>query len=456
MQRALWSFLIVLPVLLVIFDKAAETGWFFVTEFDFFVLATLIGGLLNGNATQRVRLRRRHRFAITLFATSIVISLLIGLWPPAVIDGNAFNSYLSQYNALRVGKAFLEAMLLLPLMRAALRSMQDFNRFFFPGALAGLICVFLLILWERMIFPGLFDFAQSYRATGLFSALHTGGALIDGYLALMIPFILTAGLFLPRRIAVAVTGTLLIVAIYAVLVTYSRITMVAVAVCGLLLLVMSVRLIRSVRGFYQIAVPTIAVIALVSVPILRAPYIQSRFDTIGADLQTRITHWQHAIALKPGGGLSSVFGAGLGSFPRYYFIDSLVSKPLPSHQLVYEEDNPFLRISGGRDYYVIQQVALPPGAEFSLQLDLRAGEARQKITVLLCEQALLYAYRCNRSELNVDEFRNLADHTRRPLRTFRFVIGASECGRSILYSSTPAHMPSMLITFACTIHKKTD
>jgi len=48
-------------------------------------------------------------------------------------------------------------------------------------------------------------------------------------------------------------------------------------------------------------------------------------------------------------------------------------------------------------------VALPPGSTFSLQLDLRAVEPRQGITALICEQALLYAYRCNRSALNATE-----------------------------------------------------
>ncbi len=409
-QRILWSFLVVLPVLLVTFDKAAETGWFFVTEFDFFVLATIIGGLLNENAAHRSRLRRRYRLAIILFATSTIVSLVIGLWPPATIDGNAFNSYLSQYNALRVGKAFLEALLLLPLLRAALPSTQDFNRYFFPGVLAGLICVLLKILWERMIFPGLFDFAQGYRATGLFSALHTGGALIDGYLALMIPFILTAGLFLTKSTARAVTGILILVATYAVLVTYSRITVLAVALCGLLFLAMSVRRIDSVRSFYRIAVPIIALVVLVSVPIFRAPYIQSRFDTIRADLQTRFTHWQHTIALKPEGLSSRLWGTGLGSFPRYYFVDSLVSTPLSSHQLVSEADNNFLRISDGRNYYVIQQVEIPPGTKFNLRLDLRAWEPRQRLTVLLCEQALLYSYRCQRSAVTVEDSETWQHH----------------------------------------------
>ncbi len=402
-KRALWSFLFVLPVVMVAFDRSAETGWFFITEFDFFVLATMIGGLLNKDATQRTRLRRHHLFAIALFAASTVVSLAIGMWPPGAIDGNTFYSYLSQYNGLRVGKGFLAALLLFPLLRAALQSMQDFNRYFFPGALASLACVFLLILWERMIFPGLFDFAQAYRATGLFSALHTGGGLIDGYLALMIPFILTAGLFLTRRIAGLVIGVLLTIAIYSVLVTYSRITVFAFAMCGLLLLIMSALRIRSARSFYRFVLPVIAVIALVSVPILRAPYLQSRFETIGPDLQTRIAHWQHAIALKPAGVLTSIFGSGLGSFSSHYFIDSLVSTPLPSHQIVEEGNNGFLRISGGSGHYVIQRVALPPGSEFSLQLDLRAAEPRQGITVLLCEQALLYAYRCNRSALNATE-----------------------------------------------------
>ncbi|PQJ96049.1 hypothetical protein [Chromatium okenii] len=65
------------------------------------------------------------------------------------------------------------------------------------GLVLGLLLAGLSIIWERLMFTGPFDFSQSYRATGLFSAMHLGGASIDGFLALTLPFI--AALFMVAR-----------------------------------------------------------------------------------------------------------------------------------------------------------------------------------------------------------------------------------------------------------------
>ncbi len=53
---------------------------------------------------------------------------------------------------------------------------------------AGLGVVALGALWEHVAFPGLLNFSTDYRSTSVFWEMHVGGAALDGYLALAMPF----------------------------------------------------------------------------------------------------------------------------------------------------------------------------------------------------------------------------------------------------------------------------
>ena len=350
----------------------------------------------------KVNLGLLQKVAVLIFGVATTISLAIGLSPLPALDSNSFFSYLSSYNALRVWKGFLQTMLLLPFLGAMLDSMRNFRLYAFSGLLIALGFTLVLIVWERAIFPGVFNFYQEYRVTGLFSALHTGGELIDGYLILMIPFVLITTLMLRRNIGIACSCALFALSIYAVLVTYSRITIVAFFVCGILLVLMSSSGIRDPKRYYRTVLPILLIATFVLVPISRAPYIQSRFEAIEQDLKSRITHWENVIRIKPSDWKSKLFGAGLGSFPRYYYIDSLSAIPLPAHQMISETDDSFLRIHGGTGHYVVQRVFLPDSPRLELQLDLKKTSRSDRLTLLLCEKALLYSYRCNNSSILVE------------------------------------------------------
>ncbi len=52
----------------------------------------------------------------------------------------------------------------------------------------GLGTVSLAAIWERMAFPGLLNFSADYRTTALFWEMHVGGAALDGFLVLTLPF----------------------------------------------------------------------------------------------------------------------------------------------------------------------------------------------------------------------------------------------------------------------------
>ncbi|MGX9772638.1 hypothetical protein ACWYXN_03915 [Janthinobacterium aestuarii] len=221
-RPACWLFCV--PALLPVLDLAPWTGWFFLEEIDVLLLLTVACGYwrLGGPShPAAARLSPAARACLLLCSLAWLAALLRGVLPLAPLDLNAWDNYLSPYNSLRLGKAWAWSMLLLPLLLrdadpAALR------RYALPGMLAGLAMVSLFALWERAVFPGLSNLSSDYRITAPFSAMHTGGAALDGYLALSLPF---AALWLARassRWQAVLAMLLLALALHAAFTTFSR------------------------------------------------------------------------------------------------------------------------------------------------------------------------------------------------------------------------------------------
>jgi hypothetical protein len=220
------AWLLVVPLVLPVLDLAPWTGWIFVDAFDFIVLTTVAVGYLRlSGRPPTLRLPRTGWLLLGMFVLSLLMSTWRGLGsaglPP--FDANALCNYASPYNALHVAKGFAWAMLLAPLLtRTAGHEGENLRRYFFPGILCGLVCVCVLAIWERAAFPGLMNFSADYRTTAGFSAMHTGGAALDGFLALTVPM-LALPLLPGRSLAVNAVGLLLLAAsVYVLATTFSR------------------------------------------------------------------------------------------------------------------------------------------------------------------------------------------------------------------------------------------
>lgn len=237
------------PVLLPSLNLASWSGRFFFEEFDLFLLAIVATGLWRGQYLwpAKAALTGAGMLWITLFFVSSILACLHGLWPLPEADLNAWSSYESPYNALRVGRGLLWPVLLLPLLRTAwARDAERAAVRLMGGILLGLIGTGLVIVWERGVLVdlvqgvawygklrGLLDHSANYRATALFSEMHTGGEAIDGYLALTIPFAVL-GLFLRRPGWLAPIAFLAMpLGLYSAFATFSRASYLAVAVIAL-------------------------------------------------------------------------------------------------------------------------------------------------------------------------------------------------------------------------------
>jgi len=236
-DRWAWWLLPALPVA----GLMTWTGWLAVEELDLLVLAVAAGGYARLALGQAGLRKRSHAWPATVWLLAGVVAVtLLGVWRAleGVRTENVFGwwqGYREPINSLRLAKAVVLACLLLPLARSAWRDNPAVASARLTTALCGTLLVTALgVVWERLAFPGLLNFASDYRATGLFWEAHVGGAPLDAVLALTMPFAAAALAQSKTQRGKVLPLLALGCGLYACLVSYSPIAYLAVAL-GLLM-----------------------------------------------------------------------------------------------------------------------------------------------------------------------------------------------------------------------------
>jgi hypothetical protein len=277
-----WPFawLLVVPVLLPVTGFATWTGWFTFEELDLLVLGAAAGGYArrawnplpraNSGTTTSLRPAFLSAVLVGLFAISCAVSLYRGIIDAGGLHFDWIGSYASAMNSVRLCKGFAMALLLWPLLQSALANDERRAVDLLAGGLAaGLGAASFVALWERAAFTDLLDFSSDYRTTALFWEMHVGGAAIDGFLALTVPFIVWE--LRQKRTALRLGMTLGVAALatYACLTTFSRGVYVAVPVglATLVLLLIAQRpLVRNdavrISGWRVAILATVAALAM--------------------------------------------------------------------------------------------------------------------------------------------------------------------------------------------------
>lgn len=415
------AWLFVVPAGMPWLSLAPWTGWIVADETDLLVLAALAAGharLASRHAPSTVGVGWPLREALLL---ALGLALLAGLWlawadvhrPPP----HATGPYTSFENSLRVGKSMAYALLAVPLLRDALQwSPAAAQRRLAAGMVAGLAAFALGVLWERAALPGLLNFASDYRTTGLFWEMHVGGAAIDGYLALAVPFAAWAVVSARRPLTWAGAALLAMVLAYACLTTFAR--GVYGAVSGALTVVWLLRR-RQPDSVSADQVPPwreranmVLRVLLVAQVLLMALASSFLFDRLGAareDFGSRLAHWARGVSVlqTPSAWFT---GIGLGRLPEHY-ADIDRAGEFPGAAVVLADaarpGGHFLRLHGpptrqqlaGR-YALTQQVALVPGARYRVGLDVRVAQPT-RLRLLVCERHLLYEGDCQVRHLTV-------------------------------------------------------
>lgn len=232
----LW--LIVLPLATVGLDLAPITGRFAYNELDLVFLVTLASGLLYGR--YRFKVFSLSLSIIVLFLYLLVIALSYSGWtffvlPPRAAVDNPY--YTSEY-AYKVLKGTLWGVALVPMWGYLLAvDKRRAVNMLVTGMSFAVLVLGLIVLWERgtlgvilnasawyHLVSSLLDLSTSYRVTGIFSDMHTGGEAFDGVLLLLLPACLYAVTY-PRETWRRLLGAIAVLILaYIALVGFTRAT----------------------------------------------------------------------------------------------------------------------------------------------------------------------------------------------------------------------------------------
>lgn len=232
------AWLWVLPALTVLLDLTPWTGRPLVNEFDALFLLTFAVALARGEFQGAGGLR-----LLQLLPVAALLALLLSSVPDwrlflwSAID-NTTNPYYTADHAHRLVKGAVWGVALALLWRAQhQRDPQRSRMALFAGICAAACLLGTVVLWERgslgvllsgsawyHVVNSVLDLTSSYRVTALFSDMHTGGEVVDGIIALMLPVALHAlvrGRGLPLRILATLALASLL---YCTLVGFTRAT----------------------------------------------------------------------------------------------------------------------------------------------------------------------------------------------------------------------------------------
>lgn len=386
----------VVPAAAALLDLAPWSSRFFFDEFDMLLLITVILGYSRTRRrSESLRADKLLVTAIGLLALSFLVSTLIGLFPWPAIDANILAHYYSPLNALRLAKGALWAFLLYGLFGRFLSAGHNVARLFALGMAGGVTGTVLVIFWERFVFPGLLNFSDTYRVTGPFSQMHTGGADIETYLTLGAPFLVML-LIDKRPVWARILGVLaLFGATYGVMVTFSRVGYAGYGVALALALVAT----TATASGHPLKRGTLAMVLLLAVlgiatPIYFSQFAQERMTLVGADLEARRDHWRDALKMRDPGWVTTVFGMGIGRYPATHFWRSDETKAGP-YWLGSDADNTFLRLGAGSPLYVEQFVSVQPGTDYTVEMKGRSAKRDSQVTVSICEKWLLTSANCS-------------------------------------------------------------
>lgn len=394
------AWLLVVPAALPVLDLAPWSGRFFLDEFDLLMTVALAMLILRASPAQRLSWPPLAHLAIAAFFGLALVSGGIGLadWP--TIDANAFTNYWSPYNSLRVAKGFVWGGVFLFLVRRSCDDIERFTRWLAVGMGLGLLAVCLVGVWERWLYSGLTDLDATYRIVGLFSSMHTGGGHIEAYLAAALPF-LWLGLRHWKTALLAMP--LLALATYVLIYTVSRGGALAFGIIFIILATGSARLawVKADRRGIFLPILALAAAAAILLAGVGGGYFQQRFSQTAEDTQTRLTHWHETLAMTDDSWRTTLFGMGLGSFPRIFLERGAADKRPATYAFVPSRTGQALRLGTGATLYYAQRTQVSSHTSYRLLLDVRAESGPARLDVPICEKQMLNSYRCVWPALNV-------------------------------------------------------
>ncbi|MCP5143122.1 MAG: hypothetical protein H6980_12310 [Gammaproteobacteria bacterium] len=181
------TWLLVLPVLVAGLDLTPYSGRLLWTGFDNFVLATIAMGLWH---------KEPWRFTADfgaggkrLFALLIAVQALFTLRGALPLRARGLRGLSEFLQRLTRRQGFPVRTAVAAIAAAGARAQRFPALLLAAGLLAGLAVALVSVLWERLGFTGFLDLWSGYRLTGLFAAMHDGGASLHAFVAMSAGFL---------------------------------------------------------------------------------------------------------------------------------------------------------------------------------------------------------------------------------------------------------------------------
>ena len=325
---ALWRWpglaLVVIAAALPLLDLAPWSGRFFWDEFDVLMLASLAVALARGRLRESVWRRRSSQCSCFSFCWSGWRSLLIGLFPLQPLDANAFSTYWSHYNSLRLAKGLVWGLVVYALFRSQADQRNAFEKFS-AGMALGVLGVSLWALWEEALFAGSATTAD-YRVTASFSSMHTGGGHIEAYLVIALPFVWGLFFRVANPLYRSLLGGIFLLGAYALFFTVARGGAIAL-VLALMVLIWGTWVSRRKQARHRAKSAVPLVMGLLTLVVMVAgvsgAFWRERLEQTGTDAGIRLHHWAEVLNMRDSGLMTSLFGQGLGSFPAVSLANQL-------------------------------------------------------------------------------------------------------------------------------------
>ncbi len=131
---------------------------------------------------------------------------------------------------------------------------------------------------------------------------------------------------------------------------------------------------------------------LAVIPPLLNTRMEARFSTLDEDFSHRAANWRSALAFREPGLLHSIFGTGVGSFPRYYFFNHYNGASMVHYRYGQEDATSYLALGGG-DFNMTQKIALSPRQSYLLRVRARGADGAFAFSLKMCKKHILYSDR---------------------------------------------------------------
>ncbi|MGB1885193.1 MAG: hypothetical protein ACPHUF_14920 [Gammaproteobacteria bacterium] len=399
--------LLLIPAAVAVVDLGNRTGRLWLDELDLVVGATLTGLLLTRSAIPRLNLPIPHKFVVVLLLGSFLLSAYRAAVPVMLPEAIALSDYLSSWNWARNLRGFIFPLLLLPFLAAYVRHDDKYADALALGFLLAVFSVSLVVIRERYVFPGLFDFDSHFRIAGPFASMHIGGQHIDAFIALTLPLTLWS-FFRPAAPALRAFSILVLTTgLYVVVVSFTRATYIAV-IAEFIFIAAGLAWMNRPRPHVQVSIPRATgilaiLLAATSLTWLGASdtYIGKRFSTTGSDAQTRMSHWNEATSRVSESWTTALIGAGLGTFPKEQWL-RVEAEQKPARYLIDKRgETTELRIHGGVPVYLNQKVTLESPGEYTVSMRVKSKFSASSVSVSLCEKTGMYSYGCENRMLTI-------------------------------------------------------